>query len=128
MICIFYHLIIFLVGYLLPIGLSFHGWNNKKYDMVEYYLKYIFFFVIFENMITPLVGTIIYKINSSVWCFLHLSIYIILITPKFNYLYLIYETVSKVTNQNNLTSLWNNYLVKPLNDKINKVIKKVKNI
>ncbi|CRH00041.1 conserved Plasmodium protein, unknown function [Plasmodium relictum] len=116
------------MGYLLPIGLSLHGWNNKKYDMVEYYLKYIFFFVIFENMITPLLGTIIYKINPSVWCFLHLCIYIILITPRFNYLYLIYDTVNKFTNQNNLTLLWNNYLVNPLNDKVSKVIKKVRNL
>ncbi|CAA9988197.1 conserved Plasmodium protein, unknown function [Plasmodium knowlesi strain H] len=123
-----FKLIIFVVGYLLPVGLSFHGWKNKKYEMVEYYLKYVYFFVVFENIVTPSIGALIYKISSFIWCLIHLSLYVVLIIPKFNYLNVIYEKVSKVNSQNNVTLYINNYIVNPLNDKVNKIVKKLKTL
>ncbi|KYN98812.1 hypothetical protein PGSY75_1117300 [Plasmodium gaboni] len=128
MLCLIFKVVIFIVGYVLPIGLSLHGWKNKKYEMIEYYLKYVYFFVIFENLVTPSLGRVIYRISSFLWCVLHLTIYIILITPKLNYLNTIYDKISKINNQNNIGLYWNKYLVNPLNDKFNKIIKKLKTL
>ncbi|ANQ08485.1 Uncharacterized protein PCOAH_00024910 [Plasmodium coatneyi] len=121
-----FKVIIFVLGYLLPVVLSFHGWKNKKYEMVEYYLKYVYFFVVFENVVTPSLGALIYKISSFIWCIIHLALYFILIIPKFNYLNTIYDKLSKVNSQNNVTLYINKYIVNPLNDKVNKIVKKLK--
>ncbi|GAW80941.1 hypothetical protein, conserved [Plasmodium gonderi] len=128
MFCLLFNTIIFVVGHLLPVGLSLHGWKNKKYEMVEYYLKYVYFFVIFENIVTPSIGAIIYKISGFIWCLLHLALYLVLITPKFNYLNIIYEKVGKINSQNNVTLYVNNYVVNPLNDQVNKIVKKLKTL
>ncbi|SBT77052.1 conserved Plasmodium protein, unknown function [Plasmodium ovale] len=119
---------IFVLGYLLPVGLSLHGWKNKKYEMIEYYLKYVYFFVVFEHIVTPSVGAIIYKISGFIWCLLHLALYTVLITPKFNYLNMIYEKVNKINSQNNVTLYVNNYIINPLNDQVNKIVKKLKTL
>ncbi|KOB85902.1 hypothetical protein PFDG_01374, partial [Plasmodium falciparum Dd2] len=71
---------------------------------------------------------VIYRISSFLWCILHLTIYIILITPKLNYLNSIYDKISKINNQNNIGLYWNKYLVNPLNDKFNKIVKKLKTL
>ncbi|KJP86106.1 hypothetical protein AK88_04229 [Plasmodium fragile] len=128
MFCTLFKLIVFVVGYLLPVLLSFHGWKNKKYEMVEYYLKYVYFFVVFENVVTPSIGAVLYKISGFIWCMIHLSLYVVLIIPKFNYLNIIYDKVSKVNSQNNVALYINKYVVNPLNDQVNKIVKKLKTL
>ncbi|KAI4838298.1 hypothetical protein MKS88_002772 [Plasmodium brasilianum] len=128
MLCFLFKIMIFMVGYLLPVGLSLHGWKHKKYEIVEYCLKYIFFFVIFESLVTTSIGAIIYKISGFIWCLLHLALYVILIMPKFDYLNIIYEQVSKFNSQNNVTLYLNNYIINPLNSQVNKIVKKLKTL
>lgn len=105
---------------------ALHGWSNKKYEITEYYLKYIFFFVCFEKLATPLIGNLIYTLNAGTWCFLHLTLYIILLTPRTNYLNLIFDTLGVLTNTHSFTAVLNTHVVNPLNDQIGRVWKKLK--
>ncbi|VWU51702.1 conserved protein, unknown function [Hepatocystis sp. ex Piliocolobus tephrosceles] len=116
----------FIIGYLIPIGLSLHGCKNQKHTMVEYYLKYIFFIVIYETFIATTIGLIIYKISKFIWCLLNLSIYILFLTPKFNYLNMIYDKAYAFNKENNVSLQFNNYFVKPLSNKLNNFLKKMK--
>ncbi|CDU18099.1 hypothetical protein YYC_04625 [Plasmodium yoelii 17X] len=128
MICFIVKLLIFIAAYIVPSGMAFHGMKNKRYDMVEYYLKYIYFFIIFEHLITPTFGRFISGINCFIWGIIHLSLYVVLIIPKFNYLNNIYEKVAKINGDNNISFYFNNYVISPLNMKANAIIKKLKTL
>lgn len=126
--CALYVLVIIICGYLVPIGFSFHGWSNKKFEIVEYYLKFIFFFIMFENFVSPSLGMIVYKLNHVLWCLLHIALYLLLISPKLNYLNKIYEHVNRVTHPKCVSTMCNNYVVGPLGEKLGKAIDKVKDL